>query len=141
MVTSDMGVLICGSRWIGDLEILEEAIRNSGFEITRVIEGGQRKWDPGSSAYVGVDWLARIWAAKNNLQIISYPAYWHVYGRMAGMIRNSVMIRQCEAVIAVWDGKSPGTKDVIKKALARKIPLYIENVTAREGAIQNVYCL
>ena len=34
------------------------------------------------------------------------------------MLRNSEIVKQCHALLAIWDEKSKGTGDSIKKAMA-----------------------
>lgn len=66
----------------------------------------------------GVDLLAEEWAEAHNLPIDPYPADWTTYGRGAGPIRNRQMAFEsgAEALIAIWDGKSTGTKGMIELA-------------------------
>lgn len=111
-----MKVVICGSRSILDPEIVAEAIQESGFDITEVISGGA----------VGVDSLGAQWAIQNNKKVIRMLPDWKSYGKMAGLARNSLMVEEADAVIAIWDGKSRGTMDTITKTKKKAIPLYIK---------------
>jgi hypothetical protein len=38
--------------------------------------------------------------------------------------RNDAMLRDCEAVLAFWDGRSRGTRSVIEKAQRKGLPLF-----------------
>lgn len=40
--------------------------------------------------------------------------------------RNTEIIEESDAVIAVWDGQSNGTRDSIDKALDQGVPIYVE---------------
>ena len=106
-----MKTIIAGSRTITDLKLLEEAISYSNFKITEVVYG----------CASGVDLLGKIWAQANNITISTFPADWNKYGKKAGMIRNQEMADYAEALIAIWDGPSKGTLDMIKKAKKNKI--------------------
>lgn len=48
---------------------------------------------------------------RGDRQIIPMPADWDRYGNAAGPIRNRKMAEVADALVAVWDGRSPGTKD------------------------------
>ena len=82
-----------------------------GFVITELIEGGAK----------GVDSLAKVWAEENGLPITEFKADWKIYGRGAGPVRNQKMAEYADALIAVWDGESRGTKNMI--SLAKKLNL------------------
>jgi hypothetical protein len=114
-----MKVIIAGSRDINDLRVLEDVIRRSGFEseITEVVCGGAR----------GVDALGRKWAGNGNrIPVKMMNADWDGYGPAAGAIRNTEMAEYADALIALWDGKSPGTRHMIKTAKKLNLKVYYE---------------
>lgn len=108
-----MKTIIAGSRNVTDPDIIEKAVTESGFEITEVIEGGAK----------GVDTIAREWAQKRPITVTEYKANWAKFGKAAGPIRNKTMADNADALIAVWDGESRGTKNMIE--LARKLGLKV----------------
>jgi len=114
-----MRVIIAGSRSLKDLRIvtaaMEEARREKAIAPTAVICGEAR----------GADLLGKRWAQANGIDVISMPAEWDLHGRAAGPIRNSQMADIADAVVAVWDGQSAGTRDMIKKAQKKGIPCHI----------------
>lgn len=61
-----------------------------------------------------------------------YEAYWKAKGNAAGPIRNKEMIADADALIAFWDGKSKGTKNCIKCATDKGIPVLIMPVEASQ---------
>ena len=61
----------------------------------------------------GVDSLGELYAKENDFPIKEFYADWNMYGKSAGVIRNSEMGDYADALIAFWDGKSPGTKHMI----------------------------
>jgi hypothetical protein len=118
-----MKVIIAGGRNIENYDILLEAIEESKFEITHVISGGAN----------GVDTMAVEWAKEQEIPWTVFPAKWKKYralGRVkeAGHIRNRVMAENGEALIAIWDGQSTGTANMIENAERRKLPIYIKRV-------------
>ena len=62
----------------------------------------------------GVDIMGERYAAENGFTVEIFPAEWGKYGRAAGPIRNEKMVDIADLVIAFWDGKSKGTKSLIK---------------------------
>lgn len=110
-----MKVLICGSRSINDPELVSKAVSQSGIKLTHIISGGAR----------GVDTLARQYAASNGIEFTEYVADWDKYGKRAGFVRNCVMVGTAEAVIAIWDGVSPGTKHSIDYATSQGKQVFV----------------
>lgn len=117
-----MRVIIAGSRRINRPSIVllavREAERKSGIVITEVVSGRAP----------GVDALGERYAAARGIRIKLFEAQWERFGRSAGFIRNSAMSDYAEALIAVWDGSSPGTLDMILKAKNRGLKVHIERV-------------
>ena len=71
----------------------------------------------------GADSLGEKFAEDHNLQCELHPANWELYGKAAGPIRYEEMAEVADALIAFWDGKSPGTKSMI--SLARRKGLQV----------------
>lgn len=110
-----MRVIIAGSRDCTDRKLLETAIAASQFEITTVISGCAR----------GVDTLGQLWARDHNIPIERFPAQWNIHRKSAGFVRNRIMAENAEALIAVWDGRSPGTRHMISIARALLLEVYV----------------
>lgn len=110
-----MKTIIAGSRSIQKLEHIELAIKRSGFQITEVVSGSAR----------GVDRLGERWAKTNSVPIKIFSPDWDKFGKAAGMIRNAEMARYAEALIAIWDGSSRGTKNMIEEARKYSLKVYI----------------
>ncbi len=78
------------------------------------------------------DKWADAWAPDDEM-VERFPAIWDTpqgFDKEAGKDRNTTMANYAEAMgeahcVAVWDGKSPGTLDMIKKAVKRGIPVSI----------------
>lgn len=78
----------------------------------------------------GVDSLAGWVAERLGLRVEVFDAEWEAYGLPAGNIRNTRMLveRTPRLVLAFHedlDGKSKGTKDLVKKARKMKIPVIV----------------
>jgi len=110
-----MKTIIAGSRTIDDVEIVENAIRDSDFKITEVVSGCGH----------GVDRIGEEWAGNNQVPIKYFPADWNAHGKAAGPIRNAQMAEYADALIAVWDGKSRGTKNMIDEATKRGLKVFV----------------
>lgn len=110
-----MKTIIAGSRSINDIHLIAKAITESGFVPTEVVSGGAS----------GADALGEQWAFFNNVPVKRFPANWAEYGRAAGPIRNKVMAEYGEALVAVWDGTSAGTKNMIDEATKRGLKVYV----------------
>lgn len=84
----------------------------------------------------GADAFAEAWCANVGVQTEKHPANWERDGRAAGPVRNRAMARAGAAVcLAFWDGKSPGTLDMIQTAIRQGIPVSIvPPATERTGA-------
>lgn len=110
-----MKVIIAGSRDVTSLYLVEDASLMSKFDITEVVSGGAR----------GVDRLGEIFAEKNGLPVKVFPADWIRFGKSAGHRRNREMAQYADALVAVWDGVSPGTKGMILEMKKPKKPVFI----------------
>ncbi len=61
----------------------------------------------------GADKFGEAVAAAEGWGIERHPADWDRHGRRAGYLRNAHMASLAEALVAVWDGESRGTKHMI----------------------------
>jgi len=112
-------VIIAGGRDITDASLIVEAVAASGFQIASVVSGGAS----------GVDSLGEDWARKCCVPVARFPADWKAHGRAAGPKRNREMAENADALIAIWDGASRGTKNMIETAqkLGLKVFVYRAN--------------
>lgn len=106
-----MRVIIAGSRGICDYELVEEALHSSDLTPTEIVSGCAE----------GVDQLGEEWALQHEIPITRFPAEWAVFGKQAGPIRNAEMAKNSDALIALWDGKSRGTKNMIDNAINKQL--------------------
>jgi YspA, cpYpsA-related SLOG family len=126
-----MKVIIAGSRGITDFATVCDAVQRSGFPITRVISGMAK----------GVDTLAVRFATDNGLPCDRYPADWTKWGRGAGYKRNVEMARNADALIALWDGQSRGTRHMIQVAKARGLQVFVALPQQLHPQLHDVCCI
>lgn len=125
-----MKTIIAGSRTFDDYSLIRHAIESSPWyrAITEVVSGAQRSTrveDDGSLFYYGVDYFGEQWARSKMIPIKRFPADWHQYGKSAGPRRNEQMACYADALIAVWDGQSRGTSDMIRRAREHGLDTYV----------------
>lgn len=111
-----MRVIIAGGRDYHNYDTLLDAIKESGFDITTVISGGAS----------GVDALGEQYADNMCIPLNVYYADWKANGKAAGPIRNRKMAENADALIALWDGKSPGTKNMIETATKKGLLTHVK---------------
>lgn len=73
----------------------------------------------------GADLLGERYARERGHRIEPHGAEWKKYGRYAGPKRNKEMALCSHALIAFWDGKSKGTKNMIDEARAAGLPVRV----------------
>ena len=111
-----MKVIIAGGRDFDDYLLLLQAVVKANFDITEVVSGGAK----------GADALGELFARDMDLSLSCFPANWDLHGRAAGPIRNGEMAEYADALIAMWDGKSSGTRNMIKQAKDRGLRVHVE---------------
>lgn len=111
-------VIIAGGRDIHDYNLITEAIEECQFPIATVVSGGAK----------GVDALGEKYAIETNKTLHIYEADWERHGRAAGPIRNRKMAENADALIAIWDGKSRGTKNMIETATKLGLLVYVKRI-------------
>ena len=110
-----MRTIIAGSRVGPRKEDLDLAMTLCGWTPTIIISGGAR----------GADTLGEYWATQHGVPIERFPADWEKHGKSAGFIRNREMAHHAEALIALWDGRSRGTRNMIDVANFRNLKVYV----------------
>ena len=111
-----MRVIIAGGRECNDYELLLEAVQEAQFPIATVVSGGAK----------GADAMGEQYASEMNLKLNIYEADWEKHGRAAGPIRNRKMAENADALIALWDGKSRGTKNMIETATKKGLLVFVK---------------
>lgn len=94
---------------------IQLAEKKYGFNITAVFSGKSGN----------VDNAGERWAKYSNRPVFDYHANWEEYGPGAGPIRNREMAKNADALIAVWDGLSSGTKNMIEEAVKNRLAVLV----------------
>lgn len=113
-----MKVIIAGGRDYHNYDTLIDAIEEAQFDIKEVVSGGAK----------GVDALGERYAMEKNKTLHIYEADWERHGRAAGPLRNKKMAENADALIAIWDGKSKGTKNMIETAEKHNLLVFVKRV-------------
>ncbi len=120
-----MKVIIAGSRDITNFNVLIGAVNKAHDEesisVFHIVSGGAR----------GVDTLAERLADECGIPktIIPVTQYeWATIGHSAGIRRNIKLLDTgADSLIAIWDGKSPGTKHMINIATKKGLKVFVCN--------------
>ncbi len=100
---------------VGSRNLLVDIEKYIPENITELISGGAE----------GIDTLAEQWADRNNIpKLIIKPDY-DKDGRSAPIRRNRIIVEAADLVLALWDGKSRGTKFTVDYAKERGIPVQV----------------
>jgi len=120
-------IIICGGRDFNNNKLLESSVN---FNISYLKMKNKIKIISGGAP--GADTLGEEYAKKYTYDIIRIPADWKKYGKPAGFIRNTEMIKTATHVIAFWDGQSKGTKHTIDLAIKKDIPVKVIDIQMDE---------
>lgn len=114
-----MKTIIAGSRSITDYKLVYDIIKNSNINITEIVCGGAK----------GIDSLGEKYALENNIPIKYFFPDWNL-GKRAGILRNEQMGDYAEALIAIWDGNSKGTKHMINYASKKNLVVFVKDFSS-----------
>jgi hypothetical protein len=105
-----MKLAVVGSRGFNDYDLLKSKLNDIHLRkpITCIVSGGAK----------GADSLGEKWANENNIETLIFIPEWDKYGKRAGFLRNEDIIKNSDAVVAIWDEVSKGTQHSI--SLAKK---------------------
>lgn len=107
-------VIIAGGRDFQDYQLLkakcDAILANKRQTHSIIIVSGTAR---------GADFLGEVYAKKNGFRVERYPANWDTDGKAAGPIRNAQMADVADALIAFWDGRSRGTRNMIDVATSK----------------------
>lgn len=142
-------IIIAGSRFINrsrwlTIPRLQWMVGDSGFQIRELVSG--------MDGYAGSpDMMGVAWANSRGLPIKPFPADWkdlshpdrilkrrkstgEEYDAKAGPRRNEEMGLYAGGLIAIWDGVSDGTRNMLQIARRHRLPIYL--YLLRAGAPQ-----
>lgn len=107
-----MVALFCGSRGWVDVDTIRADI--DALPVGSVIiEGGAR----------GADRIARQCARDRGLHVATVEAYWDLFGRSAGVLRNQAMRALRPEVAYAYPLGGPGTRDMLRGCRREGVPV------------------
>jgi hypothetical protein len=112
-----MKVIIAGSRNFNDYDKL--------FQVCTRTLLNKNEIEIVSGTANGADKLGEKFAIDNGYSLKKFPANWEKFGIKAGSKRNAEMGEYADGLIAFWDGKSKGTKNMIALAKRKKLRVRI----------------
>lgn len=119
-----MKIIIAGGREVVEYRVILDAIVKSGYwkqykQTIEVVSGMAR----------GADALGVEFAKRNGLVVHEFHADWDGKGKAAGHIRNAEMGQYAKAhngaLLALWNGVSPGTRGMIAWAEKHCLEHYV----------------
>jgi hypothetical protein len=116
-----MKLIIAGGRDIVDpvpLMMAMDKYTLNGPYISEIVSGGA----------TGVDKMGEQWGRDRGLKVTVFEAQWKKHGKAAGPIRNELMARYADALVAIWDGASRGTAHMIGAMRALNKMAYVWRV-------------
>ncbi len=125
-MSKQLRTIIAGSRTAVRIEDVEAALATCPWQPSVVISG----------AAPGADRLGERWAEARGVRVERYPAEWALFGKAAGFLRNKQMAEVAEALVAVWDGESPGTRNMIEHAKQMGLAVHVHSVAKPEPTYQ-----
>lgn len=126
---NDLRIIIAGGREFDDFDrlckycdsIISGYNSDNNFNIT-IISGNA----------IGTDRMGEEYSRLRGYNLMVFPADWFKFGKRAGIIRNAQMAEYATSdgaegiLIAFWNGKSRGTKNMIEVAETRGMDRYID---------------
>jgi 4-hydroxy-3-methylbut-2-enyl diphosphate reductase IspH len=82
----------------------------------------------------GGDRVGEDWAYARNHKLVKFPADWQYHGLSAGYKRNEEMAEYADALVAIWDSKSKGTKHMIN--IAKREGLAVRIISTQDIAMR-----
>lgn len=82
----------------------------------------------------GGDRVGEDWAYARDHKLVKFPADWQYHGLSAGYKRNEEMAEYADALVAIWDRKSKGTKHMIN--IAKREGLAVRIISTQDIAMR-----
>ena len=104
-----MKLAIVGGRDFNDRQLMYKEVDDfleCYGKIDLIISGGAR----------GADTLVYELANKMSIKFQEVLPDWAEHGKKAGILRNKIIVDQCDLLIAFWNGVSAGTHNSIMEA-------------------------
>ena len=131
---TELKTIIAGGRDYVQQYHVDSAMVKCGWRPSEVVSGKAR----------GADTFGEVWARRNGIPVADFAAKWDdlshpdaiirtnkfgkQYDARAGIRRNHDMGDYAEALVAIWDEKSKGTKDMIDYATKKGLKVFVFRV-------------
>jgi len=103
-------IAIGGSRSINSYELIKKVLDNLLMPGDIILSGNAP----------GADRLGERYAQEHGFEYKIIPSEWDKHGLKATMMRNEVLLNASDCLILFWDGKSEGSKHMLKIAKQSK---------------------
>lgn len=129
-----MRTIIAGSRHGISYGMVMSAMAACGWKPTEIVSG----------CAPGADTLGEVWAANRGIPVKRFPALWQdlkatpclikhrydgaAYNALAGHNRNARMAEYADALVAIWDGSSRGTRNMIEQAERLGLKVFVRRI-------------
>lgn len=121
-------IIIAGTRDFNDYDMLYQEL-SAFVNIIADNVSNQNQIEFVSGTARGADTLGEKFADETGYPVKRFPAKWNKYGKAAGPIRNEQMAEYASekngVLFVFWDGKSRGTKSMIKIAEMYGLEIHI----------------
>lgn len=119
-------IIVCGGRNFNDYDRMKDEIDKIIAKFNRYVQ----EIEIVSGHCAGADQLGEQYARERGYPCKVFPANWEKYGRSAGPIRNSEMIKYAlkvnvPIVVAFRSPRTKGTNDTIKKATKMGFKVFV----------------
>lgn len=129
-------IIICGGRHFTNYSCLDTVVDqvlldlDLDFDEIEIVSGHCS----------GADQLGETYAETNGISYSTFPAQWSIYGKAAGPIRNSEMIKyasdsEIPVVIAFISPNTRGTNDTVSKAKKLGFKVYVTEYDNIEASV------
>lgn len=128
-------IIVAGSRTFTDYkrfrEVIIDVLKTINYDIDYFITG-RCKDGPDDMIYHFCRW-------DHKFDYKEKKADWDKHAKAAGMMRNIEMAKIATGLIAFWDGKSKGTKQMIDEAIKRGLEVLVIPFDAEDEPIVEIF--
>lgn len=114
-------IIVCGGRDFADEDLFIKSMDEilPQYEDVEIVSGHAK----------GADTFGERYAEAHGIPVAIFKADWKKYGRGAGPVRNKEMLeyakQESPVIIAFWDGKSKGTKNMIDQGTKANAKVHV----------------
>lgn len=130
-------LIVAGSRGCTREQVFRALDLVKPGKVIEIVSGCNKSVDRETGKIFGADYWGEQWAKERGIPVKPFPANWDAYGLSAGPKRNRRMAAYADALLAIWDGKSRGTRNMIEEAEKRGLPTRVyrlDELMARSAA-------